>query len=98
MTKPIEFLPEAQAEYLSALTWYYERSPATAVRFAAEFNRAVETIQEVPERWALYMIGCRRFLLHQFPFAIIYQVSPNVIQVLAVAHCRQRPGYWKERV
>ena len=98
MKKPVEFVPEAQAEYLSALAWYRERSPAAAVRFAAEFNRSVEIIRDAPERWARYMVGCRRFLLHQFPFAIVYQDSLNVIQVLAVAHCHQRPGYWRDRI
>jgi len=98
MTKLIEFLPEAEAEYLSALTWYRERSRAAAIRFEAEFNRAVESVRNRRERWVLYMAGCRRYLLHQFPFAIVYQVSPNLIQVLAVAHCHRRPGYWRNRI
>ena len=93
MKKPIEFLPEAEAEYLWALAWYHERSHAAALRFEAEFHRAVETVRKNPERWAPYLVGCRRFLLHQYPFAIVYQNSPNLIQVLAVAHCRRRPGY-----
>lgn len=98
MKKAIEFIPEAEEEYLSALAWYRERSRAAAVRFAAEFNRSAEMIRDGPERWAPYMMVCRRFLLHQFPFAIVYQDSPTVIHVLAVAHCHQRPGYWKDRI
>lgn len=98
MTKLIEFFPEAEAEYLSALEWYRDRSPAAAVKFEAEFNQAIESIRESPERWARYLAGCRRFLLHQFPFAIVYQVSPALIQVLAVAHCHRRPGYWRDRI
>ena len=85
MKKPIKFVSQAEAEYLAALAWYDERSPATAIRFEAEFNRSLEEIRENPERWAGYL-GCRRFLLHHFPFAIVYEESPTLIQILAVAH------------
>lgn len=96
MRKPIKFVPEAEAEYLAALTWYQERSPAAASKFEGEVNRAVEEIRRAPERWGRYL-GCRRFLLHHFPFAIIYQDSPGMIRVLAVAHCHRKPDYWKNR-
>jgi len=98
MKKRIEFLPEAEAEYLSALAWYRERSHAAAVKFEAEFHRAVESVRKNPERWSPYLAGCRRFLLHQYPFAIVYQNFPSLIQVIAVAHCHRRPGYWKQRI
>ena len=84
MKKPIEFLREAETEYLSALAWYRERSPAAAVKFEAEFNRSINQIRKTPQRWAPYLSGCRRFLLHQFPFAIVYQDSPTLIRVLVL--------------
>ncbi len=99
MIKPaVEFHPEAQAEYLAALSWYRERSPMSALRFEAEFTRSVEKIQQAPERWAWYLEGSRRFLLHQFPFQIVYQSSARLIFILAVAHGHRRPGYWKSRL
>jgi toxin ParE1/3/4 len=39
----------------------------------------------------------RKFTLHRFPFVIFYQEHAAKIQVLAVAHARRRPGYWKTR-
>jgi toxin ParE2 len=97
MKKPIEFLSEAETEYLSALAWYRERSPAAAIKLETEFNRSIKQIRETPWRWAPYLRDCRRFLLHQFPFAIVYQDTPTVIRVVAVAHGHRRPGYWKDR-
>jgi plasmid stabilization system protein ParE len=32
--KALEFRPEAEQEYLDALAWYQERSPAAAISFA----------------------------------------------------------------
>jgi len=76
MTKVIvRFHPDAEAEYLEALRWYRERSPASAVRFEAEFSRSIERIEQAPERWPRYLEDSRRFLLHQFPFEIVYQQS-----------------------
>ena len=94
----VRFHPEAEAEYLEALRWYRERSPVTAVRFEAEFSRSVDKIQQAPERWPRYLGDSRRFLLHQFPFEIVYQSSASLVLVLAVAHGHRRPGYWRGRV
>ena len=36
-------------------------------------------------------------LLATFPYYLIYSVSGEVVYVVAVAHERRRPGYWKHR-
>ena len=94
----LEFHPEAAAEYLEALAWYNERSPRAARNFESAVIRAVEQIQRVPERWPISAAGCRRFLLHQFPFQIVYCTFENRIIVIAVAHTHRRPGYWRNRL
>jgi toxin ParE1/3/4 len=99
MVQPIvEFHPEAQTEYLEALSWYRERSLLAALRFEAEFTKAIEKIREAPDRWAWYIEDSRRFLFHQFPFEIVYQNSSHLIFILAVAHGHRQPGYWKNRL
>ena len=100
MTKVIvRFHPDAEAEYLEALRWYRERSPASVVRFEAEVSRSVERIEQAPQRWPRYLEDSRRLLLHQFPFEIVYQQSSaSLVLILAVAHTHRRPGYWRDRV
>jgi hypothetical protein len=39
----------------------------------------------------------RRFLLQRFPYAIAYQVHPDLTTVLAIVHGRRRPLYWVGR-
>ncbi|MGB2622823.1 MAG: type II toxin-antitoxin system RelE/ParE family toxin [Candidatus Acidiferrum sp.] len=95
--REVEFHEEASREYEAAFKWYLERSEQAAARFASEINRAIDLIAKSPERWPAGGHGTRRFLLERFPFLIIYRELPSVIQVLAVAHGRRRPGYWKER-
>ena len=39
----------------------------------------------------------RRLLVSRFPYQIIYRVRPRKIVVVALAHVKRRPGYWKDR-
>ena len=96
--KPLEFHPEAEQEYLEALAWYRERSPTAAISFERAFDRAIRTIRDAPHRWPLYLSGCRRYTLHQFPFIVVYATLTSHAVVLAIAHGHRRPGYWKDRV
>lgn len=42
--------------------------------------------------------GRRRLLLDRFPYVLIYRPLPGGgVRVLAVAHGRRRPGYWRHR-
>ena len=39
----------------------------------------------------------RRALLRGFPYSVVYEESATEVVVLAVAHDKQKPGYWRER-
>jgi|SRR5579864_7842290 len=72
-SKPVRFHPEAEREYLSSVAWYAERSVPAALDFEAELQRAMSAIAKSPERWPHYLSGCRRYILHQFPFSLVYR-------------------------
>jgi plasmid stabilization system protein ParE len=96
--KPVTLHPAAEREYLSSLAWYLDRSPTAASNFQQEFVGAIQRISEAPERWPNYRNNCRRYVLHQFPFSIVYRTFPAQTIVFAVAHAHRRPGYWKNRL
>ena len=79
------------------MAWYRERSFRAAEAFADDLAKAVATISEAPQRWPIFEAGCRRFPLRRFPYLVIYREKPLSIEVLAVAHGRRRPGYWRTR-
>ena len=56
------------------------------------------TIARAPETWPEYLYGTRRYLLRHFPFAVVYLVDPDVVTIVAVAHSKRKPGYWRKRV
>lgn len=94
----VEFLPDADEEAMNARDMYAARSPAAAKRFAAEVDRAIERIAEAPERWPKHAANTRFFRLRRFPYLVIYRIEQAKITVVAVAHARRKPGYWKRRL
>jgi toxin ParE1/3/4 len=96
--RPVIFHPDAEQEYLTSLGWYRVRSFRAALDFEEEFGFAITKIQESPDRWPVYFSVCRRYILRQFPFSVVYRIFPSHVLVLAVAHGHRRPGYWKKRL
>lgn len=91
------FHPAAIEEAISAARWYRERSPLAATRFVAELNQAIDNILEAPQRWPRSARGTRKLKLPCFPFLVIYREVEGAVLILAVAHGRRRPAYWKSR-
>lgn len=93
----VEVHPLAAEEAEAAERWYRERNEAASGRFRRELDRAVDLIAERPEAGSLYIGNSRRVLLRRFPFFVVYRVLSERVQIVAVAHARRRPGYWRER-
>ena len=93
----VEFHPAARTELLKAEAWYWARSEAAADAFLIEIERALDEIAETPATWPRFLHGTRRFLLHRFPFSVVYLQRGKSIRVVAVAHAKRRPGYWQRR-
>ena len=95
--KTVEFHPAAAEEAETTRQWYAERSLVAARAFLTELMHAVEQVAEAPERWPNYEHDTRRYVFPRFPFSLIYRVAGDKIQIIAVAHAKRKPGYWKQR-
>lgn len=96
--RPIRLHPEAVVEARSARLWYSNRNVKASYAFMLELGHALKQIAEAPNRWPAFEHGTRRYLLKRFPYALVYRASQEAVEVLAVAHSKKRPGYWKDRV
>ncbi len=96
--KRFRFHPEAREDFREAIGWYGSRSPTVAVEFRVTVSEAIRYVSQAPHRWPKYLHGTRRFLLHRFPFPIIYLDDSDVVNIVAVAHNKRKPGYWKRRL
>ena len=95
--KNIRFSFEALAEAEAAQQWYVERSFPAGQAFLEELTHAVERVAESPEQWPRYIESTRRYVFHRFPFSLVYRKMGNDVVIVAVAHGKRKPGYWKDR-
>ena len=93
----LEFHPAAAKEADAATDWYAERSLVAARAFVSELIHAVDQVMEDPERWPFFENDARRYVFPQFPFSLVYRIRHDKIQIIAVAHSKRKPGYWKKR-
>ncbi len=101
--KPVRIEPEARQEFLAAVDWYTARDGAVAVRFVAAIDGALSRIHAEPHTLPLARdvppaMGVRALLVERFPYSVVFTELDNEIRVLAFAHGRRRPGYWRDRV
>jgi plasmid stabilization system protein ParE len=90
------FLPEAEREMLEAALYYQSQATRLGIDFLSEVERAVQSIAESPDTWPVLEGEVRRRLIRRFPLGVLYRVEPEEIVVIAVAHLRRKPCYWKE--
>jgi plasmid stabilization system protein ParE len=93
----LEFHPDAELELLEAAFRYNFEVQGLGVRFAAEVERTTQLLLEHPRVGSEVGGGRRKLSLQRFPFTLFYVVNGEVLQVLAVAHDKRKPGYWRGR-
>ena len=97
MTRPIRFDPAAQRELNEAADFYDAEDPGLGGAFLDAIERALKQIQAFPESSPITLAPVRTRVLSAFPFSVVYWVTDEVIIVLALAHHRRRPEYWRDR-
>jgi plasmid stabilization system protein ParE len=97
MSRLISIHEVAEMEIDEAAGFYEIRSPGLGGVFVDEIERAIRSIAEFPEAASLVRGRVRRRPIAKFPYSLIYSVRPNEIRILAVAHQKRRPFYWRGR-
>jgi plasmid stabilization system protein ParE len=94
----VEFHPSALAEVREARRWYALRSGEIADAFLFALDRVVERITTDPSTLPEFLHGTQRCTIRRFPYVVVFRVAQRRVQVIAVAHVRRRPGYWRSRL
>jgi plasmid stabilization system protein ParE len=95
-------LPPARQEIDDAFAWHEAQRPGAGNAFLAELAGALSLVEQLPRaspRVPRTSRGreVRRKVLVQFPYSVVYEVRGNDVFVLAVAHAKRRPYYWRQR-
>lgn len=97
----LRVLSTAEAEATEAACWYDDQSIGLGELFLAEYAAALSAVEFDPLQFGLLETEpagrFRRCILRRFPYAVIFEILPNEVLVLAVAHSSRRPGYWRDR-
>jgi len=94
----VRFHPAAAQEAESTYDWYAARSPEAAHGFREELRRAIDMVAASPRSWPRYGSRAQRYVFPRYPFSLVYILGGDDVEVVAVAHGRRRPGYWRARL
>ena len=89
MMRPLEFHPEAERELTATVEYADRERPGRDESLRAEVDHTLDRIVETPEQG--------RFIVLRFLYSTVY-LTREVGYVVAVAHHKRRPGYWRKRL
>jgi plasmid stabilization system protein ParE len=93
----IDYHPEAAAELVESARFYEDRAAGLGQRFLDAVEASLAKLQYNPALGSADERGRRRWLVHRFPYLIIYRFDTEFLHVIAVAHTSRKPGYWASR-
>ena len=91
------FHPAAEQELAAAMKIGEERGAGLGRELILEVRRIVALLCDNPDIGEPLDPRRRRFPLRRFPFGLIYRSDGDTLHILALAHRRQRPGFWRGR-
>jgi toxin ParE1/3/4 len=90
--------PAARRELDAAMDFYDQQRTGLGDEFLDEVERAIALLTENTKLGRGLPENHRFFLLFQFPFRLVYALEDSGIRIIAVAHQKRRPDYWRGRV
>jgi len=96
------FVRGARTEVADGIAHYEMHQEGLGERFYRDVKRAIRAAIDDPKRYVQIerkrsRRELRRVDLGDFPFSVIYEVMPDEIVVLAIAHQSRRDEYWARR-
>ncbi len=97
MAYKILLLPEARIEIADTAIFYKQFSDELSSVLLTKLYQSLSLAAEDPQLFQADRNGFRKINLKRFPYKIVFKISGDSIVVMALAHHKQRPGYWKNR-
>ena len=89
--------PEAMAEFGASAVFYEQRVAGLGTRFVRRVSEAVNQAAASPDLYRCFERKFRKVPIDQFPFVVVYRIGSVGIEIIAIAHGKRHPGYWKQR-
>jgi plasmid stabilization system protein ParE len=103
VTRPIRLEDEARDEVIAAALHYEDRERGRGDLFTDTVFDRIERLNRFPNArrpvWGVDgVLLARQVRLKKYPYLIVYVVLDEAIRVVAIAHEKQMPLYWRARV
>jgi hypothetical protein len=93
----IKFQAHATSEFKKIAAYYAQQKPGLGLDFADELDRTLSYVRSDPEPFPKVLNEIRHVTMRRFPYCVFYVIREQYVQVIAIGHFRQRPGYWMRR-
>jgi toxin ParE1/3/4 len=94
----IRFRPAAARELAADVAYYEQDHEGRGRRFAGSVERTLALIGVLPKAFPLlYEPDIRSAKVQRFPYRVVHVVVGDDIEVIAIAHAKRRPLYWRDR-
>ncbi len=93
----IVFSEIAEDELADAIRFYELEFPGLGLRFKKEVKKALIRIREYPLAWPIEKGEILRYIMHKFPYKILFSIENELILIIAIAHLHRKPNYWIDR-
>lgn len=87
----------ANEEFNDTFEYYELQVEGLGQKFQEEIKRGLRSIKRFPEIGVVERGYIKRYIMHKFPFKILYSFEKNYIYVIAIAHMHREPNYWVKR-
>jgi plasmid stabilization system protein ParE len=88
----------AAAELIESARFYDEQRTGLGDEFLSAVDAVQELIRTQPQLGRRGLLGTLSLRTRRFPFRVVYELQPDRIWIVAVAHLSRRPGYWTRRL
>jgi len=97
VTPRLRVHPDARREFDDAVDYYERENPGLGAKFTDEVDAGFARIRKHPDAAPLVAPNVRKLVLARFPYTLVYEVRDDFTRILAIAHQRKRPYYWRRR-
>ena len=99
MTPSLRIHPLASRELTEAVRWYESKRAGLGSELFDEFSATITRLTLNPESGNPISADrkTRRLLVNRFPYQAVCRVRHGEIVIVALAHLKRRPGFWKHR-
>lgn len=101
--RTVAFHPAAADEFVLALAWYDDQRAGLGDELSSEVRLVTVSLEEHADALPIAHDSppsedVRQARVHRFPYRLVFFVDGSFVRVVAVAHLRRRPGYWRHRL